>query len=445
MTDRFIEPRSKVTGEIRVPGDKSISHRAVILSSLARGDTEIHGCLLGEDCRATINAFRAMGVRIGIDEKDGRVSIEGAGAEGLAEPEDVLDMGNSGTSARLLTGLLAGREFFSVLTGDASLRRRPMKRVAEPLSLMGAEIHGRGGGAKLPLAIRGKRLSAISYKSPLASAQVKSAILLAGLDAVGVTEVEEPRLSRDHTERMLTSFGVQVKRDGTKASLEGGEILRSPGEIFVPADISSAAFFIAAALLAREGELRLPGVGLNPTRDGVVEIFQKMGGKIEVRERCEAAGEPVADLIVKPSKLKGVRIGADLVPRAIDEFPIVFAAAALAEGTTVVRGAKELRVKESDRIAVMAEVLTAVGARCEELEDGMIIHGSGGKPLPGGEAQSRGDHRVAMTLAVLALSTEKGVNVRDVDCVKTSFPGFFDLLGEVAGGSVELSRPPTNR
>ncbi len=421
-------PAQAVRGELTVPGDKSISHRSIMLGSIARGTTTISNFLRGEDNFSTMQAFRAMGVPI---EDDGQsITVTGVGLHGLKEPGDVLDCGNSGTTIRLMTGLLSGQSFFSVLTGDQYLRKRPMKRVSEPLRRMGACIAGRGGGNLAPLAITGTKLNGISYSSPIASAQVKSALMLAGLYAEGETSVTEPTLSRDHSERMFGYFGADLSRIGTTVTVLGGQELKG-GEIAIPGDISSAAFFIVAALIVPGSELLIRNVGVNPTRTGVLDILQAMGGDISLLNQRECSGEPVADLLVRTSRLQGIEIGGDLVPRAIDEFPVISVAAAVAEGTTVIRDARELRVKETDRIAAMATNLRAIGAGLiEETEDGMIINGV--ETLRGGEVCSCGDHRIAMSLSVAALVSRSAIMVDDVSCVATSFPGFYELLEKVA-------------
>lgn len=415
-----------VSGEIRVPGDKSISHRSIMLGSIANGVTTVSGFLRGEDNMATLNAFRAMGVQI---EDDGEtLKIHGRGLHGLSEPDDLLDCGNSGTSIRLLSGLLAGQSFFSVLTGDKYLRKRPMKRVVAPLATMGAKIAGRAGGEKAPLAITGSRLKGISYQSPVSSAQVKSAILLAGLYAEGDTVVTEPHLSRDHSERMLRHFGADIESYGTTVRLTGGREL-SAQNIVVPGDISSAAFFLVAGLIGRDSELLIRGVGINPTRTGIIDILRMMGGSIELLDQREVSGEPVADLLVKSSNLKGIEISGDLVPRAIDEFPVISVAAALAKGTTVIRDAKELRVKETDRIKAMADNLRLGGVAVEESDDGMTIHG--GERIVPFHADSCGDHRIAMSMIIASLAADAPCTIDDTECISTSFPDFFTLFEKV--------------
>jgi len=399
-----------------------------MLGSLACGTTRISNFLRGGDNFSTMGAFRAMGVPI---EDDGRtVTVHGVGLHGLQEPDDVLDCGNSGTTIRLMTGLLSGQSFFSILTGDQYLRKRPMKRVSEPLCLMGARIAGRGGGTLAPLAITGGALSGINYTSPIASAQVKSALMLAGLYASGETRVTEPSLSRDHSERMFRFFGADLDTFSNGVVVRGGKELQGQ-EIIVPGDISSAAFFIVAALIVPGSELLIRNVGVNPTRTGVIDILKAMNGDIILQNQREVSGEPVADLLVRSSRLKGIEIGGDVVPRAIDEFPAIAVAASVAEGTTVIRDARELRVKETDRIAAMATNLRAIGAgQIDETEDGMTIQGIAS--LAGGTITSFGDHRIAMSLAISALVSRNSVQIDDVSCVATSFPGFFELLDSVS-------------
>lgn len=429
METRTIKGGAAVRGEICVPGDKSISHRSIMLGSLARGTTMVHGFLHGEDNHATLNAFRSMGISIE-ELEDGVLRIEGKGLNGLTEPSDFIDCGNSGTTIRLMTGLLSGQSFFSVLTGDRYLRKRPMKRVVKPLGEMGARIWGRGGGDLAPLAIQGGGLTGVSYDSPISSAQVKSALLLAGLYADRETTVREPHLSRDHSERMLSYFGAEVR------PFEGGvTITPDPDlqgrEVHVPGDISSAAFFLVAALITPGSELLIRNVGVNPTRSGIIDILQAMGGRIELLNQRDLAGEPVADLLVKSSRLKGIEIGGSVVPRAIDEFPAVSVAAAFAEGVTIIRDAKELRVKETDRIAAMTSELCRLGAKVEALDDGMRIEGA--ESVSGGIVQSHGDHRIAMSMAVTALRATGEVRIEDTGCTATSFPNFWELLAEVKG------------
>ncbi|MBI1390397.1 MAG: 3-phosphoshikimate 1-carboxyvinyltransferase [bacterium] len=421
-----------LTGRIRVPGDKSISHRAVMMSSLADGVSAISGFLESEDCIATLRAFEAMGVRS--EQREDALVIHGRGGA-LSEPDDVLDMGNSGTGSRLLLGVLAGQDFCAALTGDASLRGRPMARVTEPLSRMGARFMGRDGGRKLPLMTQGGGLKGIEYASPVASAQIKSAILLAGLFAEGKTTIVEPGPSRDHTERMLRSYGVEVQSENGRVSLRGGQTLRTR-DLDVPGDPSSAAFFTIGALITPESDLILENVGINPTRTGLYDVLLDMGADIAFENERLCGDEPVADLHVRHSPLRGVRVGGDTVVRMIDEFPIFSVAAAFAEGESTVEGAEELRVKESDRIAVMVGLLGRMGARIEERPDGFTV--SGGAPLSGAQTDSKGDHRVAMSAAIAALNASGDTLIRGIAPIATSFPGFFDLLNQTAPGCAEV-------
>lgn len=429
LTNLKIFGKKEVHGEIAVPGDKSISHRAVILGSIAQGVTRIEGFLKAEDTLNTLKAFGDMGVEWRWEGES--LLIEGRGREGIHEPADVLDLGNSGTGLRLLTGLVAGFEQFTTLTGDSSLRSRPMKRVVEPLRLMGAKIDGRKGGAHAPLAVRGGSLKGIRYELPVASAQVKSAILLASLWADGVTEVREPAPSRDHTEIMLKAFGAPVEKKGDGwLVIEGGSGEKLKGrDIKVPGDISSAAFFIVAGLISPNSEITVKNVGLNPTRTGILDILKEMGAQLEVKYFGERGLEPVGDITARSSKLKGVSISGEKVVRAIDEFPILTVAAVFAEGKTIITGAGELRVKESDRIATMAKELTKMGACVEEHGDGMTING--GRELRSARVSSHGDHRVAMSLAIAGLAIEGETIIEDTACIATSFPGFEKLLEEV--------------
>ncbi|ABK98967.1 3-phosphoshikimate 1-carboxyvinyltransferase [Pelobacter propionicus] len=430
MNSISITPGSSLKGELVVPGDKSISHRSIMLGAIANGVTTVRGFLRGEDNMATMAAFRAMGVRI--DDDGHLLSIHGRGLHGLEEPGDVLDCGNSGTSMRLLTGLLAGQNFFSVLSGDQYLRKRPMKRVVEPLSRMGARILGRAGGNLAPLAISGGTLNAIGYESPVSSAQIKSAIMLAGLYADGDTSVREPSLSRDHSERMFALFGASLETFHNGVTVKGGIELHAQ-EIHVPGDISSAAFFIVAALITPDSELLIRNVGVNPTRTGIIDVLRSMGGSIELVDEREVSAEPVADILVRSSRLKGVRIEGQTVPRAIDEFPAICVAAACAEGTTSIRDARELRVKETDRISAMAVNLRTLGVTVDECDEGMDI--TGVERLGGGVAESFGDHRIAMSLSVAGLVSADAVRVNDIDCVSTSFPNFFSLLERFRTGA----------
>lgn len=431
-----IEPGGALRGRLRVPGDKSISHRAIMLGSLAEGTTIISGFLEGEDCLATLRAFRAMGVRIdGPDQ--GRVTVHGVGLRGLRAPADPLNMGNSGTSMRLMAGILAGQDFDSMLVGDASLTRRPMRRVTAPLAQMGARIESADSGTA-PLRIRGgQRLTGIDYPLPVASAQVKSCLLLAGLYAEGVTHITEPAPTRDHTERMLEGLGYPLVRENERSvALAGGGCLTGT-DMDLPADISSAAFFLVGASIAPGSDLVLEHVGVNPTRDGVIEILRLMGADIERLNPHLAGGEPVADLRVRYAPLYGIRIPEALVPLAIDEFPALFIAAACAQGKTILTGAEELRVKESDRIQVMAEGLSALGVVADPMADGIVIQGG---PLSGGSTDSHGDHRIAMSFAMAALRAGGAIRIEDCANVDTSFPGFASLARNVGLAIQEQGR-----
>jgi 3-phosphoshikimate 1-carboxyvinyltransferase len=431
-----VGPGGRLRGRLRVPGDKSISHRAIMLGALAEGRTEIEGFLEGRDSLNTLRAFRAMGVSIAGPEQ-GRVVVEGVGLHGLRPPTGALDVGNSGTSMRLMAGLLAGQDFDSMLIGDESLSRRPMRRVTEPLKAMGARIDTAEGGTA-PLGFHGGRvLQGIDYRLPMASAQVKSCLLLAGLYAQGRTCVTEPAATRDHTERMLQGFGYPVERKVATVCLQGGGKLRGCS-IDVPADISSAAFFLVGASIAEGSDLVLEHVGMNPTRVGVVSILRRMGASLSLRNERLAGGEPVADIRVRSSRLQGIVIPEELVPLAIDEFPALFVAAACAEGETRLGGAQELRVKESDRIQVMADGLQALGVAAEPTPDGMVIRPPAGGGFRGGRVVGHGDHRIAMSFAMAALRAAGPVTIEDCANVDTSFPGFAELA-RGAGLALEVS------
>ena len=426
-----VSPGGCLKGEIRVAGDKSISHRSIMLGSLANGVTEISGFLEGDDSLATLNAFRAMGVKID-GPNNGNVTVHGVGLHGLKAPSGVLDLGNSGTSMRLLSGLLSGQAFDVEMSGDRSLNSRPMRRVSDPLGLMGAVVEGTDAGTP-PLKIKGgQKLKGISYQMPMASAQVKSSLLLAGLYADGETSVTEPAPTRDHTERMLQGFGYEVRVDGATASLSGGGELQAT-TIDVPADISSATFFMIGAAIAPGSDVLLQHVGINPTRIGVINILRLMGGDIEVLNERVIGGEPVADIRVCSSQLHGIQIPEDQVPLAIDEFPALFVAAACAEGETVLTGAEELRVKETDRIQVMADGLKALGVDAQPTADGMVIRGS---EIRGGCVDSGGDHRIAMSFAMAALRASGAITIADCANVNTSFPGFVELA---RGAGLQIS------
>lgn len=424
--DVKIKNSSLLRGVVQVPGDKSISHRAVMLGALARGTTEIHNFLSGVDCLATARLIAALGVSVEVTGS--RVVVQSPGLDALAEPTDVLDAGNSGTTMRLLAGILAGCPFFGVLTGDDSLRQRPMARIIQPLTTMGAVINARGNNRFAPLAIRGGNLSALSYTTPVASAQVKSAILLAGLFASGPTTVTEPAPSRDHTERLLRYMGARVEVKGTSSTVWGRPRLR-PGRITIPGDISSAMFFVVAALIVPGSRLLLPGVGINPTRTGALDVLQAMGARIYFLNRREVSGEPVADIRVESSRLTGTNISGSLVPRLIDEIPVLAVAAALAEGETVITDAGELRYKETDRIATVVDMLTRMGAEVEARPDGLRIGGGGS--LQGTVCPCHGDHRLAMAAAVAGLVARGETVIQGARCVEISYPLFFDSLNEL--------------
>ncbi|MDR9497696.1 MAG: 3-phosphoshikimate 1-carboxyvinyltransferase [Hydrogenovibrio sp.] len=428
-----VSPTRRLHGRVRVPGDKSISHRSIMLGALAEGTTEISGFLEGEDALATLRAFQAMGVEIS-EPDQGRVTVKGVGLRGLTQPKEDLDMGNSGTAMRLMAGILAGQNFESRLVGDASLNKRPMKRVTDPLKAMGARVETDEGGTP-PLRISpSKQLSGIDYTLPMASAQVKSCLLLAGLFAEGRTSVIEPAPTRDHTERMLKGFGYPLtvtKLDAfrTQVSLEGGSRL-SACAIDVPSDISSAAFFMVAAAISDDSDLVIEHVGLNPTRTGVIDILKLMGADITLENEAEVGGEPVADVRVRNSNLKGIQVPEHLVPLAIDEFPVLFVAASAAEGQTVLTGAEELRVKECDRIQVMADALQAVGIDARPTPDGMVIQG-GQQSAQSAPIHSHHDHRISMAMAVAAIRAPQALVIDDCANVNTSFPTFVPLMNQV--------------
>ncbi len=411
-----------LNGTIKVPGDKSISHRAVMFGSLAKGTTEITGFLNGADCLSTIACFQEMGVKIEI-EKD-RVLVHGNGLHGLTAPTKTLDVGNSGTTTRLISGILAGQDFPCVLSGDASLNSRPMKRIITPLSMMGADIVSVNGNDCAPLKITGKPLKAIHYNSPVASAQVKSSVLLAGLYADGPTSVTEPELSRNHTEIMLRSFGADVKSEGKTATiLPNPELLAQ--RIVVPGDISSAAFFIVAGLITPNSEICIKNVGINPTRDGILKVCKEMGANITY-ENIREDQEPTADLIVKTSELHGITIGGSIIPTLIDELPVIALLACFAKGTTIIKDAQELKVKESNRIDLMTNYLSAMGAKVASTDDGMIIEG--GYPLHGASIHCKYDHRIAMTFAIAGLNANGETDIADSECVTVSYPSFYEDL-----------------
>ncbi|MFM7363077.1 MAG: 3-phosphoshikimate 1-carboxyvinyltransferase [Cuspidothrix sp.] len=417
-------------GRIRVPGDKSISHRALMLGAIAEGKTQIQGLLLGEDPRSTAACFRALGAEIS-ELNTELVTVKGIGLGNFQEPVDVLDAGNSGTTMRLMLGLLASHpgRFFTV-TGDCSLRSRPMSRVVKPLQEMGAQIWGRKGNTLAPLAIQGQALKPIHYHSPIASAQVKSCILLAGLNTQGETTVTEPALSRDHSERMLRAYGAKlsINQDTNSVTITGGAKLYGQ-TVIVPGDISSAAFWLVAGAIVPGSELAVENVGVNPTRTGILEALALMGADIQLENQREVAGEPVADIRVRSGGLKSCTIAGDIIPRLIDEIPILAVAAAFAEGTTIIRDAEELRVKESDRITVMAQQLNKMGAKITELPDGMEI--TGGTPLVGAEVDSHTDHRIAMSLAIAALNATGTTTIHRAEAAAISYPNFTSTLREI--------------
>jgi len=421
----YLEPGGKLVGSIRVPGDKSMSHRVIMLGAIAEGKTDVSGFLEGEDALSTLGAFRNMGVMIS-EPESGRLSIEGVGLRGLQAPTGIMDVGNSGTSIRLMAGLLAGQTFSSVLTGDQSLLRRPMARVITPLSQMGAVISSREGCPPLEIS-GGRKLRGVHYELPVASAQVKSSVLLAGLFAEGFTSVVEPAPTRNHTERMLTGFGYAVEVESGSIGLEGGGTLQGT-RVDIPADISSAAFFMVGASIAEGSDLVLEHVGINPTRDGVIRILKAMGADIESSNERDVGGEPVADLRIRSAPLRGIDIPVEEVPLAIDELPAILIAAACAEGVTVLRGAEELRVKESDRIASMAEGLTQLGISNTVHADGITVIGG---DIGGGVIATHHDHRIAMSFAMAALRASDRIKVSDCAHVATSFPGFAELAARV--------------
>ena len=419
----LLKHAKKINGEISVPGDKSISHRAVMFGSLAGGQTRVTNFLQGADCLSTISCFEKLGIQI--DTTLQEIIIHGKGLHGLSKPSEILYTGNSGTTTRLISGILAAQDFDVCRTGDASICKRPMNRIMKPLSMMGAEIVSEGHNDCTPLHIKGSRLHGIAYNAPVASAQVKSCVLLAGLYAEGKTSVTEPAVSRNHTELMLRGFGAQVETAGNTATIYPEPALHGL-DICVPGDISSAAYFIAAGLLVPNSELVIKNVGINPTRDGILRVAKEMGGDITIlRETCDA-GEPTADLLVKSSSLHGITIAGDIIPTLIDEIPIIAVMAAFAEGTTIIRDAAELRVKESDRIAVVTENLKELGCDITDTEDGMIIQG--GRQLHGGTLHSHLDHRIAMSFAIAALAIEDEVVMKDAECIDISYPTFYDDL-----------------
>lgn len=417
--------KTNLQGEITIPGDKSISHRSIMLGSLADGITEVHGFLNGADCISSMNCFRQMGVSIDYDGET--VLIYGKGLHGLQKPEQTLDVGNSGTTTRLMSGILAAQDFSSRIIGDASICRRPMKRIMTPLSMMGADITSENGNDCAPLLINGKPLHGIHYDSPVASAQVKSCVLLAGLYADGKTSVTEPYVSRNHTELMFQSFGADIQTAGTTVSVTPADRLYGQ-KIQIPGDISSAAYFIAAGLITPDSCITIKNVGINPTRNGILEVVEKMGGAVTY-DRLSETGEPAADITVKTSNLKGCVIEGSIIPKLIDEIPIIAILACFAEGQTIIRDAQELKVKESNRIDVMVKNLSAMGADITATDDGMIING--GRTLHGAVIDSHLDHRIAMSFAIAALNANGETDIRGSECVNISYPSFYDDLAQL--------------
>lgn len=419
--------KKSLRGEITIPGDKSISHRSVMFGSLAEGLTEVHGFLKGADCLSTIGCFKQMGIPI--EEKDGIILVHGKGIHGLSAPSDTLDVGNSGTTTRLMSGILSGQNFTAVMSGDKSLNSRPMKRIITPLSMMGANIESVNGNGCAPLKITGTKLNAIHYNSLVASAQVKSAVLLAGLYADGITSVTEPALSRNHTELMLQSFGAKVESKGLTASITPPENLYGQ-KIIVPGDISSAAFFVVAGLITPDSEILIKNVGINPTRSGILKVCEAMGADITYLNKKDDVGEPTADLLVKTSSLNGTIIEGDIIPTLIDELPVIALMACFAKGTTIIKDAQELKVKESNRIDLMVNNLNAMGANVTATDDGMIIEG--GHFLHGADIFGKYDHRIAMTFAIAGINADGETNIIDSECVAVSYPTFFSDLGKLA-------------
>ena len=414
---------TSLKGEVTIPGDKSISHRAVMFGSLAEGTTEVTNFLQGADCLSTISCFRKLGIQI--ENTAERILIHGKGLHGLSESSETLDTGNSGTTTRLISGILAGQSFTTFLNGDASIQTRPMKRIMTPLSMMGADITSLNGNNCAPLRICGGHLHGITYQSPVASAQVKSCVLLAGLYADAPTSVTEPVLSRNHTELMLAGFGAKVTSSGTTATIEPEPDLKGM-KIEVPGDISSAAYFIAAGLIIPNSEILVKNVGINPTRDGILRVAIEMGGGITILNEKISGGEPTCDLLVRSSSLKGVTVGGEIIPTLIDEIPMIAVMACFAEGTTIIKDAQELKVKESNRIDTVVTNLKAMGAHIEATDDGMIIEG--GYPLHGAVIDSHLDHRIAMSFAVGALGADGETTIEGADCVKISYPKFYETL-----------------
>ena len=416
-----IEPSKGLRGAVTIPGDKSISHRSIMFGSLAEGDTEITGFLYGDDCLSTVGAFRSMGIEIEVTDE--KIVVHGKGLHGLQEPDNVIDVGNSGTTIRLISGILAGQNFNTVLTGDGSIRKRPMGRVIKPLTAMGAKITGRQGNTLAPLCIEGTKLHAMQYQSPVASAQVKSAVLLAGLYVDGWTEVIEPSLSRNHTELMLQSFGAEVESVGNTARVKGHPRLKGQ-KIEVPGDISSAAYLLVAGSIIPDSEIILKNVGLNPTRTGIIDVLLAMGADLSITNEHSSGGELMGDITVRSARLHGTHIAGDLIPRLVDEIPVIAVAAACADGVTEIRDAQELKVKESNRLETVAQGLRAFGCELDVLDDGLRIHG--GKPLQAGAVcDSFGDHRIAMSMTVAALAAQGAAEIEQFEAVSVSWPSFW--------------------
>ena len=416
-----IEPSKGLRGTVTIPGDKSISHRSIMFGSLAEGDTEITGFLYGDDCLSTVGAFRSMGIEIEVTDE--KIVVHGKGLHGLQEPDNFIDVGNSGTTIRLISGILAGQNFNTVLTGDGSIRKRPMGRVIKPLTAMGAKITGRRGNTLAPLSIEGTKLHAMQYQSPVASAQVKSAVLLAGLYADGWTEVIEPSLSRNHTELMLQSFGAEVESVGNTARVKGHPQLKGQ-KIEVPGDISSAAYLLVAGSIIPDSEIILKNVGLNPTRTGIIDVLLAMGADLSINNEHSSGGELMGDITVRSAKLHGTHIAGDLIPRLVDEIPVIAVAAACADGVTEIRDAQQLKVKESNRLETVAQGLRAFGCELDVLDDGLRIHG--GKPLQAGAVcDSFGDHRIAMSMTIAALAAQGAAEIAQFEAVSVSWPSFW--------------------
>ncbi len=424
--DLMVNPLRPVTRTLSIPGDKSISHRSVMLGAIAAGVTSIDNFLPGQDCWSTVRCVKQLGVEV-TELGPNQLQVHGRGLDGLQEPDDYMDVGNSGTTMRLLAGILAGQDFLSVLTGDNSIRRRPMARIAEPLRQMGARVWGRGNGRFAPLVTRGGHLRAIDYLTPVASAQIKSAILLAGLYGQGVTSVTEPALSRDHTEKMLAAFGANIKTDGLTTFIQPGPLTAQP--IMVPGDISSAAFFLVAGAIVPGACLTVARVGLNPTRTGILDVLREMGAELTITNQTQSSGEPMGDITVSGQGLKGVNIGGSVIPRLIDEIPVLAVAAAAAEGTTVIRDASELKVKESNRLQAIATELKRFGANIDETEDGLVIKGGGN--YEGAVCESYHDHRIAMACALMGLVANGPTIVHGAACIDISFPGFAETLASL--------------